>query len=64
MKTFDGVEIDLTKAHDRIIVRNRAERPYSPYCMRCEGMHRMAEKSPFLWMHFCGAVHDETQVLV
>lgn len=36
-----------------------ADPTYAPYCMRCEGLHRMKLVEPFLWNHPCGAVHDE-----
>lgn len=52
------------KAHDPVIVLNHIADPtYAPYCMRCNGLHRMRVVEPFLWEHSCGAIHDERQVL-
>jgi len=58
------VKVDFSKAHNGIIVRNHAQdASYAPYCMRCNGMHRMQVIEPFLFQHHCGAVHDERQVI-
>lgn len=52
------------KANSPIIALLAAENPdYCPYCMRCQGLHRMTKVEPFLWEHSCGAIHDERQVL-
>mgnify|MGYP001566265268 FL=1 len=52
------------KAHDPVIVLNHIADPtYAPYCMRCNGLNRMTVMEPFLWKHYCGAIHDERQVL-
>lgn len=57
--------VDVTKARDETVVLNRQRDPYySPYCLRCFGMHRMTQVEPWLWRHRCGAEHDERQVLV
>lgn len=57
-------KIDLSKAHSFVIASNYAESPsYRPFCERCTGLHRMKLVEPFLWTHWCGAVHDERQVL-
>lgn len=59
------MEIDFSKAHDGIIVRNHSNDPtYAPYCMRCNGLRRMRVVEPYLFQHHCGAVHDERQVIV
>lgn len=58
------VVADLAKARNPVIVHNHIIDPnYAPYCGRCTGLHRMKVVEPFLWNHFCGAVHDERQVL-
>ena len=45
--------------HSAIVVGNRVYDPnYAPYCMRCEGLSRMREVSPFHWAHHGGAVCD------
>lgn len=53
------------KAHDPVIVLNHIADPnYAPYCMRCDGLHRMRVVEPFFWTHdACGSIHDERQVL-
>lgn len=40
----------LSKAHIPVIVGNYlADKNYTPYCMRCRGLHRMRLIKPFLW---------------
>lgn len=54
----------IDKAHSPIIVSNYLrDATYCPYCGRCPGLDRMKLVEPFLWEHFCGAIHDERQVL-
>jgi hypothetical protein len=45
------------------IIRENAEKDpnYAPYCGGCDRLHRMTKVEPFLWNHYCGAVHDERQ---
>jgi hypothetical protein len=65
LTNVDGLVVDLNKAHSLVIVHNRAtDKHYSPYCGRCPGLDRMKPVEPFLWKHFCGAIHDERQVIV
>jgi len=62
---MDALAIDaaVNAAHDPIIVRNSLTRQggYSPYCMRCSGLHRMKQVGLLHWSHHCGAEHDEPQ---
>lgn len=56
----------MAAAYDPIIVRNSLTRPggYSPYCMRCVGMHRMTQVGVLHWKHHCGAEHDEREARI
>lgn len=57
-------KVDVSKAHDFVIVSNHQRDPYyAPYCMRCRSLRRMKVIEPFLWKCVCGAAHDERQVL-
>lgn len=57
--------IDISKAKDATVVRNHAADPsYTPYCLRCAGLHRMSVVEPFYFRHSCGAEHDERQCIV
>lgn len=57
--------IDTSKAKNGVVVYNHAKDPtYAPYCMRCDGLHRMTLVEPFYWRHSCGAEHDERAVIV
>ena len=57
--------VDLSKAKSYVIAANYHSNPnYSPYCGRCPGLDRMKLVEPYLWNHFCGAIHDERQVLL
>lgn len=61
----DKPKVDITKAKDRIVVRNHMQDPrYAPYCLRCKGLVRMFIVAPFYWRHICGAEHDERAVLI
>lgn len=53
-------------AIDVVIVNNALTRPggYSPYCMRCDGLHRMRPVGLLRWRHDCGAEHDEAAARV
>lgn len=60
-----STQIDLNKAHSYVIASNHANDPnYVSYCGRCSGLHRMKVVEPFLFKHYCGAIHDERQVVV
>ena len=56
-----AIKAALAVAHDYIVVNNSLTRPggYLPYCMRCDGMHRMTQVGVLHWRHHCGAEHDE-----
>jgi len=58
-----AVDAAIASAYDPIIVRNALTRPegYSPYCMRCDGFHRMESVGLLRWRHHCGAEHDEAE---
>lgn len=58
-----AIDVAIKAARDPIIVRNSLTRPvgYSPYCMRCNGMHRMEQVGELHWRHHCGAEHDEAE---
>lgn len=59
------MKIDITKAKCYVIADNHYKDPhYAPYCGRCPGIERMRVVEPFLWNHYCGAIHDERQVIV
>jgi len=69
MKILENISlaltVDLEKAHSWVIVNNYTKDPtYCPYCGRCPGLDRMKLVEPYLWKHFCGAVHDERQVII
>lgn len=60
----DQIVVELAKAKNFLVVANAIENPrYTPYCLRCTGLHRMQMIEPFLWRHHCGAEHDERQVI-
>lgn len=57
------VRAAVAAARNPVIVSNALTRPggYSPYCMRCRGLQRMAEIGFLRWRHYCGAEHDEPE---
>lgn len=58
------MRVNISKAHDKTVVTNYRNNPaYTPYCLRCSGLHRMRLVEPLLWTHDCGAVHDERQCI-
>src|SRR5690606_2475615 len=59
--TPEQIDAAVSAAHDPTIVHNALTRPegYSPYCMRCPGLHRMKQVGLLHWRHSCGAEHDE-----
>lgn len=59
------MRIDTSKAYNTTVVRNYiADARYAPYCMRCDGLQRMAIVAPLYWRHSCGAEHDERACIV
>jgi len=60
----DQIVVEPAKAKNWLVVSNAIRNPqYVPYCLRCDGLHRMRLIEPFLWRHDCGAEHDERQVI-